>query len=358
MSETPFLITVDTEGDDLWARPRHITTRNAGYLPRFQSLCERHGFKPVYLVNYEMAMSDAFVEFGCDVLARGTGEIGMHLHAWNSPPLVPLTADDFYYQPYLVEYPDAVMREKIRYMTRLLEERFARRIVSHRAGRWGFDGRYAGMLADEGYRVDCSVAPEMDWRRIKGDPVGRGGPNYAGFPREPYWIDPTDISRPGRGPLLEVPVTVRPSALYRRAPWVYRVRLLRRYAHRVSPGLGWLCPAQPAFAAAPGRKLEVMLRVARALREDEVSHLEFMLHSSELMPGGSPYFRTPADIEQLYECLEELFEGVAAWCRGTTLANFHEAFRHAACGPARGGVLDVEAGGPAHTVLKPSGGLE
>ena len=355
MSETPFLITIDTEGDDLWARPRDITTHNARFLPRFQSLCERHGFKPVYLTNYEMAMSDRFVEFGRDVIARGAGEIGMHLHAWNSPPLVPLTADDFHHQPYLVEYPDAVMKEKIGFMTRLLEDRFGTPVVSHRAGRWAFDGRYAAMLADEGYRVDCSVAPDMDWRGVRGDPAGHGGPSYAGFPRHPYWLDPADISRPGSGVLLEVPVTVRPGPLYRRAPWAYRVRLLRRYAHRLSPGLGWLCPAQPAIGAPLGRKLAIMLQVARASRRDDATHLEFMLHSSELMPGGSPYFRTAADIDRLYECLEEMFEGVADWCRGMTLAEFHTAFRQAgsasrAWAPA--------AGGPAHSLLNPSGGLE
>src|SRR5262249_44897944 len=128
MSETPFIVTIDTEGDDIWSKPRDITTRNAAYLPRFQSLCERFGFKPVYLTNYEMAMSDAFVEFGRDVIARGAGEIGMHLHAWNSPPIVPLTGDDFHFQPYLIEYPADVMREKIRTMTRLLENRFDRTI--------------------------------------------------------------------------------------------------------------------------------------------------------------------------------------------------------------------------------------
>jgi len=48
MSETPFIITIDTEGDNLWANPREITTHNAAYLPRFQSLCERFRFKPVY----------------------------------------------------------------------------------------------------------------------------------------------------------------------------------------------------------------------------------------------------------------------------------------------------------------------
>jgi hypothetical protein len=38
MSDTPFIITIDTEGDDLWGRPREITTHNAKHLPRFQSL--------------------------------------------------------------------------------------------------------------------------------------------------------------------------------------------------------------------------------------------------------------------------------------------------------------------------------
>src|SRR5262249_44806783 len=87
MRETPSLITIDAEGDDLWSRPRDITPRNAACLPRFQELCERYRWKPVYLANYEMALSPFFEEFGQDVLARGTAEIGMHLHAWNSPPL-------------------------------------------------------------------------------------------------------------------------------------------------------------------------------------------------------------------------------------------------------------------------------
>ena len=30
MSETAFIITIDTEGDNLWARPREITNRQVG----------------------------------------------------------------------------------------------------------------------------------------------------------------------------------------------------------------------------------------------------------------------------------------------------------------------------------------
>lgn len=326
MPETPFVITIDTEGDDLWARPREITTRNARFLPRFQSLCERFGFKPVYLTNYEMAMCDEFVEFARDVLARSAGEIGMHLHAWNSPPLEPLTDDDLYFQPYLIEYPDQVMKRKIKTLTGLLEDRFDQEIVSHRAGRWAFDARYAAMLLDEGYRVDCSVTPGKDWRAIPGDPDGNGGTDYTAFPDRPYFLDPADISLPASGGLLEVPVTIRPSRLYRRAAWAYRIPLLRRAANSVSLGLGWLCPVQPAIRASVDRNLGGMLQVAREARAEGAAHMEFMLHSSELMPGGSPIFRKAEDVERLYGHLEILFEELYAWCRGVTLKEFHVRF--------------------------------
>jgi hypothetical protein len=138
-----FLITIDTEGDNLWQKHDSITTENARYLPRFQQLCEKYGFKPVYLTNYEMAIDPFYIEFAKDVIARGTAEIGMHLHAWNSPPTDPLTDDDWRHKPYLIEYSDAAMREKVAYMTHLLEDTFQTKMVSHRAGRWAFDERYA-----------------------------------------------------------------------------------------------------------------------------------------------------------------------------------------------------------------------
>ena len=95
MNKPAFLITIDTEGDNLWRNRRTITTRNTLFLPRFQALCEKYGFKPTWLTNYEMASDPAYVEFARDVIARGQGEVGMHLHAWNSPPEAPLTDDDW-----------------------------------------------------------------------------------------------------------------------------------------------------------------------------------------------------------------------------------------------------------------------
>ena len=55
-----FIITIDTEGDNIWAHPHPVTTENARHLPRFQELCERYGFAPSYLVDYEMAIDPIF----------------------------------------------------------------------------------------------------------------------------------------------------------------------------------------------------------------------------------------------------------------------------------------------------------
>jgi hypothetical protein len=118
MNQKPyFLITIDTEGDNLWANPKEVSTKNASYLLRFQELCETYSMKPTYLTNYEMANDTGFKKFGLDVIQRNAGEIGMHLHAWDMPPdNFQLTDNDKLYHPYLIEYPYEVMKQKIKIM--------------------------------------------------------------------------------------------------------------------------------------------------------------------------------------------------------------------------------------------------
>jgi hypothetical protein len=331
-SRRAFLITIDTEGDDLWSKPSDITVRNAESLPRFQALCDRYGLKPTYLANWEMATSAAFVEFGRAVLASGTAEIGMHLHAWNSPPVVPLTIDDFTHQPYLMEYPDGIIREKVKVMTETLEDKFGVKMRSHRAGRWGLSGTYVRVLVDAGYHVDCSVTPHVDWRRTMGDPSGTGGPDFRGFPESAYFIDPDTISRPGASPLLEVPMTI--VRLYD-SPWAHslraslgRVPYVRRSVYRHRPTHTWL-----RAVGTSGPELRGILAVAREQGRD---YVEFMAHSSELMAGGSPWFRTQDQIERLYENLETLYEASARDWVGYTLSDYHDTLLRSGDGqPAR-----------------------
>jgi len=317
-SPPAFLITIDTEGDDLWSRPREITTRNVAFLPRFQGLCETHGLRPTWLVNYEMAMDDAFVRFGRDLLRRDAAEIGMHLHSWNSPPLVPVTADDFLHQPFLTDYPHDVVEEKITFMTELLRSRFDVPIVSHRAGRWAFNAHYARTLARLGYLVDCSVCPHVSWARLKGDPAGPGGPDYRRFPARPYLLDLDRIDRPGDSNLLELPMSILRSPLHRIAPWAYVTPVLRRWAWRAGPDRLWLYP--------DGNNLQHLLHVIEEAQAANRPYLEMVLHSSELMPRDPSNADDVDRIEQLYRDLHAMFALVEKAFVRMTLSEYRMAW--------------------------------
>ena len=320
-AELPFfLVSIDTEGDNIWAQPREVATQNAAFLYRFQVLCERYHLRPSYLTNYEMAMSPTFQEFGRHVLKQHTAEIGMHLHAWNTPPLVSLTADDTRYQPYLIEYPPQVMKDKVATMTDLLESTFGRKMVSHRAGRWGFDAYYARLLLEYRYRVDSTVTPYRSWKACPGDPAQAGGTDYSHFPDTAYFIDLSDIGRAGKSPLLEVPMTIIPAEPHAIDPirrlcpqGSYEVKVMEH----IFPIVHWLRPT--------GRNLRAMLRILQQARQGRWQYVQLMLHSSELMPGGSPTFRTANDIERLYADLEKVFAGVEGTFAGATFEEFYQA---------------------------------
>lgn len=131
-----FIITIDTEGDNLWAYHKGdpIKTENVKFIPRFQDLCNQYGFKPVWLTNYEMIMSDEYVDYIKKPLAKGQCEIGIHVHAWNNPPFYELNGK-YNGNPYLIEYPDDVMHAKFKAIYDLIYERLGVKVKSHRSGR-------------------------------------------------------------------------------------------------------------------------------------------------------------------------------------------------------------------------------
>lgn len=315
MEKPAFLITLDTEGDNLWRnRSGDVTTHNARFLPRFQALCEKYAFKPCWLTNYEMARDPAYIEFARDLLARQQGEIGMHLHAWYSPPEHRLTDDDWHYQPYLIEYPEAVLREKVAFMTNLLEETFQVKMRSHRAGRWAFNDVYARALIDHGYQVDCSVTPRVDWRGARGAPQGSGGTNYSRFPDRAYFLDAQDISRPGNSSLLELPMSIQ----YRHGALTNQLKQGwdRLRGKTRNPSVNWLRPM--------GGNLAAMKQVVEQTLAQGNDYVEFMLHSSEFMPDGSPTFTSEAAIDGLYDELEQLFSWLQPRTQGMTLADYYQ----------------------------------
>lgn len=270
-----FMITIDTEGDNLWEwqEGMPIETENVRYLSRFQNLCNQYRFKPTWLTNWEMANDDSFVTFAMEHLKKRQCEIGMHLHAWNTPPYYELPRGEHTGLPYLIEYPLDVMREKILTMTELIEDRFGKRPVVHRAGRWAMTNAYFKILYELGYIADCSITPYVDWTASIGQT-----PNFAG----PDYSKEKNAASLRQG-IIELPVTTLWSEEKNRVFWLR-----------------------------PNRKnLDEMLYLIGQYEHSDCDYLMFMIHSSELMPGGSPTFKTEGGIEILYEHLNIIFKEIS-----------------------------------------------
>jgi hypothetical protein len=178
-------------------------------------------------------------------------------------------------------------------------------------------------VGDPQRQSDCSVTPHVSWKEAKGFEDGEGGTDYRRFPAQAYFIDPQDIRSPGRSQLLEVPMTIEAND-----SWLGRAvqslsqpmpRSVRKAANRLFPPVRWFRPN--------GRNLGSMLGLLRQRRNS--GYIEFMLHSSELMPGGSPTFPTERSIDALYAQLEQLFEAAVRDFRGATLGEFRERFEQA-----------------------------
>jgi hypothetical protein len=153
-----------------------------------------------------------------------------------------------------------------------------------------------------------------------GDPNQGGGPDYTGFPESAYFLDTDDVGRPGTAPMLEVPLTAIRSgrALVQAVPeTLKRVDWVQRLLTRASPVL----KLRPN-----GKNRGDLVRVVKRSLRDRKGYLNFMLHSSEFMPGGSPTFPTDRDIESLYEDLEVLFSLVQGTFVGATLTEYYQRF--------------------------------
>lgn len=301
-----FIITIDTEGDNLWKwKPgQEVTTKNVQYLKRFQELCAQYGFKPVWLSNWEMISDPLFVEFINRNVEAGSCELGMHLHAWNNPPFYELPRDECSGAPYLIEYPREIMEAKIAAITEKMKEQFGYVPVSHRAGRWAMNDTYFELLYQYGYRIDCSYTPGISWRDSLGQTPGFAGPDYRKASR--------DIQK-YKG-IVEVPVTVE---------YTHRMFLDKNKSWKSNVKTALFGMAGQNIWLRPGRdNMKDMLWMIEKNRNGDGDYLMFMLHSSELMPGGSPTFKDAEAVEVLYGKLQVLFDVIKDSYEGCTLEEY------------------------------------
>lgn len=282
---TPFFLTVDTEGDHMWDKPNPIVATNVGKLYRFQELCNSFNIKPIYLTNYEAAINKDFQDFVNQY--KNQLEIGLHLHAWNSPPLYDLTGNDFFFQPYLHEYPDAVVKNKIDYLVSLLKDTFQTEIISHRGGRYSISELMLENLYENGIRVDCSVVPGFNWTEtVDGNTRGIDFRTSSKKIHEIY---------PG---IIEIPVTTYCPNDH--LPFLSDTNLIKRVLKK-------LTQQQKLTLRSKKDNLNDLKFLTDHCIKNEL-HMDYIIHSSELVAGTSHLLKNEAEEDLFFSNLTLFFE--------------------------------------------------
>ncbi len=290
----PLFITVDTEGDALWDNPTVIKTENVLWIPKFQELCEKYGFIPTWLTDYEIISDLRYVEYIKDKFDLGLCEVGIHIHARNNPPIVKLPKEKEIGAAYLIEYPQNVMREKVLYLKDLLENSLQHEIITHRAGRWTMNEQYIEILAEVGIKYDCSVTPGIDWSSGKGITPGSKGSNYSQNKRERY-----TLYSGKHGRIIEYPMTIVDCGRFIPPSTLSGRNLLKAGYHFAKKTKIWIRPNIDNLN-------EMKYALDHVIRANE-EYAEFMIHSSELMPGSGPKHSSEVEIKKMFETIEKFF---------------------------------------------------
>ena len=315
------LVGIDTEGDNQWDAEARRNQRfeNIYALPRLHALFAQHGVRPTYVITYPVASDPRSAGVLRTLVEGGDCEIGAHHHAWETPPCTPA---DIARHPYAADLPLTQFDAQLGHLTSAITAAVGRAPVSYRSGRYGFSATHVTALERLGYLVESSVAPLF----YEGH---KGGPDFVEAPLRPYFLAYDTATRPGCSNVLEVPVSAaldrrlpKPAQFaYARAPFNYTTKRLLRAARLLR--MRWL---RPSYSS-----LDDMKALARDLARWDEPVLNVIFHSSEAIVGGSPYNRTPAELDAFFDRLGR-FLAFATTDLGARPATFRE-FR-AAYSPA------------------------
>jgi hypothetical protein len=297
----PYTVTVDTEEEWDWGGDyptANLSVRNIDHLPRFQEACDRHGAAVTYFVNYAVMADPAARRVILDLAGRPRVEIGLHVHPWNTPPGV--RADRVpARETFIANLPPDLIRAKLESVYALFAQS-GLRPTSFRGGRYSTGPAVQDFLRAKGFVADCSVLPFCTW-------PDDGAPDHRR-----RRLDPVRV--PGDPPLWELPLTMgftrRPFGLWHRAfEAVANTPLRHLRLIGIAERAGLVRKAWLSFESVLGRRPADLLRVIEKVRPPAV---DFCIHSSSLIPGGSGFVPTPADVARVGSQLDDGLGYVAA----------------------------------------------
>lgn len=285
-----FLLTVDTEEEFDWnadfTRDQH-GLKHVGSIAKFQEFCEAQGVVPVYLVDWPIVNSPEAIAILKPAVHGGAAEVGVQLHPWVNPPFDEDLNDA---NSYAGNLPPELERAKFTQLRDKIEEQFRTAPKIYRAGRYGTGQHTAEMLVEGGISVDTSVRSNFDYR------AGHG-PDYMHHPLAPYWLEEER--------LLELPVTTVFWGMLRKQGQAFH-NTIQRVPH-LQGALAKLGLLERIPLTPEGTTQEEAMRGIDIALDDGLPVLVLSFHSPSLAPGHTPYVRSEADLDQLYEWFRTVF---------------------------------------------------
>ena len=310
------VISVDVEEEGLFSgsyprRPPGV--ENVRRLHRLEFITGELGLPLTLLATYPVVSNPSCREILTEWREKQGAEIGAHLHPWSTPPFEELPFAEPVPSDLL---PAPLLQAKIETLLAALNEHMRVRPRAFRMGRFDLGKQVLALLPQYGFRVDSSLVP---LRRMA------GGPDHFLAPSDPHPL-PVD-GRSGFGPLLEAPLTqvglfpAMSNAFYHLAsslPPDKGNRLFSAYRHLAVAGI------QPAWFPLASMKLATRLH---RLRGGKV--LTMFLHSSELLPGATPSFRSEAAVDRLIAKIRSYLTWLmrTEHVRGVTLSGLYDSWR-------------------------------
>ncbi len=284
-------VVVDTEAEFDWSQGFSHDLINVSSIAgqhRAQTIFDRYGLRPVYVVDYPVATQAESVATLRGILERGGCEIGAHLHPWTTPPLREEPSERNSYPGNL---PRDLEARKLANLVQAIRDRFGTEPLFYKAGRYGVGPNTMALVAEQGIKVDFSVLPRTDLS-------AQGGPDLRPLMAAPYSVA-------GSG-LVCLPMTRDFTGLLARfGPGVANatrggmLELLR------VPGVLAKLRLLDAITLTPeGVTAAEQIRLLRAMLSR--GHRIFVLHyhSPSLVPGHTPYVRSAPDSEAFLARIE------------------------------------------------------
>jgi hypothetical protein len=181
------IITIDTEQDVDQQYQNIGTYRNIeSGIEALSLVFNNHACKATWMVTPDVAYQ--YQEIFKKMHNQGD-EIGCHIH----PEFFTRSSIKYLrHKEYLCNFSKDEQRRMVRKSTEIIESECGTRPVSFRSGRFGINNETLSVLQENGYLIDSSVCPNINWSKD-------GGPDWSNYSNmKPYFL----------GNLLEVPITI------------------------------------------------------------------------------------------------------------------------------------------------------